>query len=311
MTTIKRGFSYKDIPFSQDVVLKTTNEKINNWITSENGFCRGTNIFWTGTPGAGKSTLLTTILNSVPDEHTVFYSREMVLSQLKQQLGNVVNHENAEFVGQDNCPTFKDFIAYLWESKPSIAVVDSLQAIAEIDYHSVGTDSLDAACLLIASELKKWAEQTNGIVILIGQVNKDGSFAGKNTIMHLIDIHVQQLKNEKTETCSLSFGKNRKGDTKKILYYEFVGKGQIALYTEEEWNDKQFSKQAISFLDAIEQVISAYEKIASGKPREKEFRDQLKVVKTQIKKRVGDHKGGYIGEMVTYLNALLSQYEIN
>ncbi len=308
MTTTKRGYKYQDIPFSSEASLPTLNTKFNNWITSEDGFVKGTLIFWTGTSGAGKTTFLTSILNDLPNEDTSIYSREMILKQLKHQLGPVVTNDRIEFIGKDTYPVFSEYMEYLWTIKPAVVVIDSMQDIAEADFPGL---SLDAACLSIVNSLKDWAEQTNGIVILIGHVNKDDEFAGKNTIMHKVDIHVEMVNNKKNETYTFSFGKNRKGDKKKILYYEFISKGIIVLYTPEEYEEKLFAKQKpVPFLEAINKTIKMYENLAKGKPCEKAFKEDLKIAKSQIKKRVGDHEGGFAGELVTYLNSIITKHGI-
>lgn len=309
MTTIKRGLKYKDIPTLNEPSLKTVNEKFNKWITAYDGFVKGTINYWTGTSGSGKTTLLTMIANSIPDHLTAVYSREMILAQLKHQLGPVVNHDNVEFIGVDQQPNFNSFMDYLWDLKPSLTIVDSLEVTAKLDFKD---QSLESACEEITLRLKDWAEQTGGVVVLIGHVNKDNSFAGSNTIMHLVDAHIEMIYNKKTRIATLGFGeKNRKGDKTNLLYYEFISQGNIELFTPAEYEEKlMLATKPAPFLDAIENIIKTYEKLAKGHVNEQAFREELKTKKTQIRKSVGDRENSFMGDYVAWLSNLLQKYEI-
>lgn len=50
--------------------------------------------------------------------------------------------------------------------------------------------------------LTAWAKETFGVVMIIGMVTKDGTFAGKQAIRHIVDAHLH-----------LSVDTDRKSDT--------------------------------------------------------------------------------------------------
>jgi predicted ATP-dependent serine protease len=78
----------------------------------------------------------------------------------------------------------------LQEQNPKKQVVilqDSIQTLDDGKYADGGTtSSTPARC---TEMLTNWAKATFGIVVFIGQVNKDGKFNGKMKIKHAVDVH--------------------------------------------------------------------------------------------------------------------------
>ena len=75
-----------------------------------------------------------------------------------------------------------------------------------------------------AARLTAWAKKTYTIVFIIGQVNKDGVFAGKQEIKHIIDCHLHLAvdMDRKSETHGRRIAemqKNRTGSSG--LYFEY------------------------------------------------------------------------------------------
>jgi len=144
----------------------------------------------TGTPGAGKTTLLLQLANSITAAgHICLYNTgEESLHQVKmvtERLGLRAGF----YVGQDT--EVSDLIAHadsLRQANPGKQVFilqDSLQTLNDGKY---GEHTNSVTPLRCAETLTDWAKSTYGIVIFIGQVNKDGEFAGKNGILHAIDV---------------------------------------------------------------------------------------------------------------------------
>jgi len=158
----------------------------------------------TGTPGAGKTTMLLQLANSITGSgHICLYNTgEESLYQVKMVVERLGLKEGF-YVGQDTMIT--DLLAHadsLRKANPGKQVFilqDSLQTLDDGKWKD-GTNSMTA--LRCAEMLTDWAKSTYGVVIFIGQVNKDGEFQGKNGIKHAIDIHGHMYidKQKKSET---------------------------------------------------------------------------------------------------------------
>lgn len=154
------------------------------------GFVPSSVMMLTGTPGAGKTTLLLQLANSITAAgHICLYNTgEESLHQVKM-VTERLGLRSGFYVGQDT--EVSDLIAHadtLRGANPGKQVFilqDSLQTLNDGKY---GEHTNSVTPLRCAETLTDWAKSTYGIVIFIGQVNKDGEFAGKNGILHAIDV---------------------------------------------------------------------------------------------------------------------------
>lgn len=82
--------------------------------------------------------------------------------------------------------------------------VDSLQCLElERDEHQRGRPPSRSNMQVDAvAKLTSWTKSTYSILFIIGQVTKDGDFAGKQELKHIVDAHLH-----------LSFDRDRKSDT--------------------------------------------------------------------------------------------------
>ncbi len=144
----------------------------------------------TGTPGAGKTTLLLQLANAISNAgHVCLYNTgEESLRQVKM-VTERLKLDGDFFVGQD--VMVDDLIDHANElssahpGKQVFILQDSLQTLDDGKY-STGTNSVTP--LRCAEKLTEWAKEKFQNVLFIGQVNKDGTFAGKNGILHAIDV---------------------------------------------------------------------------------------------------------------------------
>lgn len=168
------------------------------------GFVPSSVMMLTGTPGAGKTTMLLQLADAITGQGNIclyntgeesLYQVRMVTERLKLKHGFIC--------GQDiMVPDLLKHADALRKANPKKQVFilqDSLQTLDDGKY-SNGTNG--ATPLRCVEMLTDWAKSTYGIVIFIGQVNKSGEFAGKNGILHAIDVrgslYIDQEKNSET-----------------------------------------------------------------------------------------------------------------
>jgi DNA repair protein RadA/Sms len=154
------------------------------------GFVPSCVMMLTGTPGAGKTTMLLQLADSITSAGHIclyntgeesLYQVRMVTERLKLKSGFVA--------GQDTM--VQDLLAHadaLREANPGKQVFilqDSLQTLDDGKWKD-GPNSVTP--LRVVERLTDWAKTNFTNVIFIGQVNKSGEFAGKNGILHAVDV---------------------------------------------------------------------------------------------------------------------------
>jgi len=158
----------------------------------------------TGTPGAGKTTMLLQLANAITKAgHVCLYNTgEESLHQVKM-VAERLNLREGFYVGQDTVVTellaHADSLRKANPNKQVFILQDSLQTLNDGKWGEATNSVTPMRC---AEMLTDWAKATYGIVIFIGQVNKDGEFQGKNGILHAVDvrgsIYIDQKKNSET-----------------------------------------------------------------------------------------------------------------
>ena len=164
------------------------------------GFVPSQVMMLTGTPGAGKTTLLLQLANAITKAgHICLYNTgEESLYQVKMVVERL-GLKAGFFVGQDTL--VEDLLAHadkLRKANPGKQVFilqDSLQTLDDGKWKD-GTNSMTT--VRVTEMLTDWAKSNYGVVIFIGQVTKSGDFAGKQTILHAVDVRGQlYIDNEK------------------------------------------------------------------------------------------------------------------
>lgn len=167
----------------------------------------------TGVPGAGKSTMMFQLADAIAgsgnialyntcEESDVQVSR--VSKRLRLRNGFDISAHTSVYDLVDHACAFQ-------KNNPGKQVflfVDSLQTITVPNYETDENYKLildeqgqpikkkgrpssgQSTQVEVAQILTKWCKQTYGICFLIGQVNKDGEFAGRQAIKHWIDAHL-------------------------------------------------------------------------------------------------------------------------
>jgi DNA repair protein RadA/Sms len=158
------------------------------------GFVPSSVMMLTGTPGAGKTTMLLQLANAITASgHVCLYNTgEESLYQVKM-VAERLALRNGFVVGQDTLVedvlSHADQIRKNNKGKQVFILQDSLQTLDDGKYAGGGTNSMTT--VRATEMLTDWAKTNYGIVLFIGQVTKSGDFAGKQTILHAVDVRGQ------------------------------------------------------------------------------------------------------------------------
>jgi len=146
----------------------------------------------TGTPGAGKSTLFRQLADSITasGKIAIYNSGEESPYQVAMAAERMKLKNGFKMSQEQQASELIRFARKVQKANPKKTVFilqDSIQTLDDGKYSNGVTNSSTA--LRCTEMLAEWAKETYGIVLFIGQVNKDGQFSGKNGIKHWIDAH--------------------------------------------------------------------------------------------------------------------------
>jgi len=235
-------FSDIKIPNALRTTLKTGWEYIDALFTGE-GIRPSTCCMVTGLPGGGKTTISLQLANSLAEQgHVVLYnSCEESGAQIKMKLEKMefdalLQSENAyfsSFFDISDILGFADKVRAkhkLEAGKGMFLFVDSLQTI-ERSSKGAGRPSGPAQQQCDAMwDIAAWSKANMTVALIIGQVTKDGTFAGKQEVKHAVDchLHLAMDTDKKSETYRqrvAEMQKNRFGTSGLFFPYEISGKG--------------------------------------------------------------------------------------
>jgi DNA repair protein RadA/Sms len=157
------------------------------------GFVPSSVMMLTGTPGAGKTTLMLQMADAITKSgHTCLYNTgEESLYQVKM-VAERLGLKNGFVVGQDTMVSdlleHADMLRKAHPHKQVFILQDSLQTLDDGKWKD-GANSMTP--VRVTEMLTDWAKTNYGIVAFIGQVTKSGDFAGKQTILHAVDLRGQ------------------------------------------------------------------------------------------------------------------------
>ena len=197
------------------------------------GFVPSSVMMLTGTPGAGKTTMLLQLADSITKAGHIclyntgeesLYQVKMVAERLGLRAGFVVGQDT----DIDELIAHADSLRKANPGKQVFILQDSLQTLDDGKYGNGFTNSMTS--VRCTELLTDWAKSNYGVVIFIGQVNKDGEFQGKNTILHAVDVrgHLFIDEQKKSETYGeriFEITKNRFGCSGKAFIMEMTKTG--------------------------------------------------------------------------------------
>jgi len=258
-----KSVNYFKVKIKSDLTIKTGEEIFDSFLSTDGGFVEKSAIFLTGTPGAGKTTLAIILQKLLKNYKTSLYSREMTASSVKNQMKRYeIQHENAYIADKEMCNNIASFIEELNELMPKVVIIDSLQVIMKEDYCDI---SPEKSAFEIIQKLRNWTDKNDAVLIVVGHVNKDGEFEGRNTIQHMFDAHLEMIFDKKKNTRIISWAKNRLGSVGQVLYYEF-GEESMEFFTKEQYDilknhktlEEYILETVYTFMDSINKKSPYY-----------------------------------------------------
>lgn len=232
----------------------------------------------TGSPGCGKSTLLRQLADSITGKGgiAILNSGEESVHQMKMRCEDMELKHGFQ-VGQETY--LGKVLAHAREQqlmhpkKQVFILQDSLQTLDDGHYKNGVTSVTPVRC---CEALTDWAKETYGNVLFIGQVTKSGVFAGKNTIRHMVDVHMEVLRDDdpRSPTCGqllFSVSKNRFGFTGKT-YVVNLGQHGLSVIDEadelihhEENNNDDDAVSAVHVTPRYQSGVRAKAEVSNSK----------------------------------------------
>lgn len=187
------------------------------------GIVKGSMVLVGGDPGIGKSTLLLQISDSIGKENkTILYiSGEESEKQIKIRASRLnLNSENLYIMSETNMSSIEKYIE---ETKPSVAVIDSIQTVYKSELSSA-PGSISQVREATGS-LMRIAKTMNIAIFIVGHVTKEGAIAGPRVLEHMVDT-VLYFEGDHHHTYRiLRAVKNRFGSTNEIGIFEMRESG--------------------------------------------------------------------------------------
>lgn len=297
--------SFSDIKVVNEKTIMTGNQLFDKWFSKDGGIVPGSIIFVTGTSGAGKTTLMINLMNWLQNHKSSFYSREMSIGSLKQQVKDYnFKNNNAYFVDDKDCPHINDYFNELDTIKPEIVIVDSLQAIASADFPEM---SEEKASVIVRQKLEKWCKANGSTLFLIGHNTKDNEFAGKNTNMQMVDAHMVLEYDKKSESRRIFWGKkNRKGPMGELFYKIDNGAIEFMENKENIFN----SKTDVDFTKEFFEFISGYlEKVKTSEKNDEIIKDELNDISDKLYDKFKNDGYTYMVNLLPAIYHILNKYK--
>ena len=154
------------------------------------GFMPGSVILFTGVPGGGKTTLMLQLASSLSwaqgENSVIFNTVEESLYQTKL-MSERMRLEHGFIVGQDRI--IDDVLCHANEINAKVVIIDSLQTMWDKIAVERGSPNTRTP-IRVLQQATDWAKKHYKVVIMIGQVGKNGQFKGNNTLKHMVDVHM-------------------------------------------------------------------------------------------------------------------------
>ena len=178
-----------------------------------------------GDPGIGKSTLLLRLAADVSgaNGNTLYVCGEESASQIKMRADRLDISGDGLYVLPST--DLDHVLRYLEETKPSLAVVDSIQTLHDPSLPSgAGTIAQIREC---TRRLIEWVKENGVPLVLSGHVTKGGDIAGPRVLEHMVDAVLYMEGDPISSWRLLRTVKNRFGSTNEVGVLEMTGRGLI------------------------------------------------------------------------------------
>ena len=183
------------------------------------GLVPGSLILLGGEPGIGKSTLALQLADLLPN--SLYLSGEESVEQIKLRADRLKIKNSSLRFGNEN--SVEKIITTIKKSAPTLAIIDSVQTIVseEVEGEAGNLNQVRAS----AVKLLEAAKATATAIILVGQVNKEGTLAGPKTLEHLVDTVLYLEGDRFHQFRILRAAKNRFGSTDEVGIFSMEENG--------------------------------------------------------------------------------------
>ena len=192
------------------------------------GVVRGQTILIGGVPGIGKSTLILQIANSLSlnNMKVLYISAEESQYQILERAKRIDVKSNNIYIA--SLTDLNDIIKSIDDIEPEVVIIDSIQMITHPQ--SAGLTGGPSNIKAVTEDLVRIAKLKNIVIFIVGQVTKEGDFAGPKFLEHLVDT-VLYFENDREGVFRvLRTFKNRFGSVDEIGIFEMKEKGLVSSY---------------------------------------------------------------------------------
>src|SRR6476659_9476305 len=191
------------------------------------GLVPGAAILLAGEPGVGKSTLLLEVAAQTARtrQRTLYVTGEESAAQVRLRAERTGGVQDELYLAAET--DLGAVLGHVEEVKPTLLVIDSIQAISASDIDGVpgGVTQVKE----VAAALIRMAKLRNITLVLVGHVTKDGSIAGPRVLEHLVDV-VLQFEGERTSRLRMIRAvKNRYGPVDEVGCFDLSAEGIVAV----------------------------------------------------------------------------------
>lgn len=208
----------------------------------EQGLTPSTSILFTGTPGAGKTTFALQVADAWTAQGNIcLYNTNEESALQVRKVTKRLNLKSGFIIGEDRLvPDVLAHANWLREKNPGkklLLIGDSIQTHDDGFYNNGTLNSMSP--VRVTKMFTSYCKETFAMAILIGQVNKDGKFNGKQQIKHDVDVHAHLMIDQKPG--SETFGKRIFKIEKNRFGFSGVGyflgmDGKKGLYEDGAWS---------------------------------------------------------------------------
>ena len=263
------------------------------------GLVPGSIVLIGGEPGIGKSTLTIQLAAACPS--ALLISGEESASQIKMRADRLgITSPKLELLNETNV---ERIIATIIETKPAVAIIDSIQTIFSSD--AEGETGSPTQIKAVTSKLVESLKPTRTATIIVGHVTKEGAVAGPKTLEHLVDTVVYLEGDRHHLYRILRTVKNRFGSTDEIGVFQMEEKGLVEVQNPSaaflsERGENQPGNVLTCLIEGTRplliEVQALVTKTAFGYPARKASGfdiNRLHVLIAVLQKRAGLHLEGY------------------
>lgn len=195
------------------------------------GLVPGQVVLLAGEPGIGKSTLLVELADKVGS--TLYISGEESATQIALRAERLkIKNKTITLLEETDVDAIVNYVESQDEGALKVIVVDSIQTMETSDLSGMsGSVGQVREC---TSRLVQLAKSTGIPVIIVGHVTKQGSVAGPNVLMHIVDTVLWFEGQKDLSVRILHSHKNRFGSTDEVGIFEMGELGITSLENPEK-----------------------------------------------------------------------------